>query len=309
MKKTILLISLLLVIFVANSQTIYSKAFGDSENEPLIFLHGGPGYNSVSFEFTIAKKLSENGFYVIVYDRRGEGRSLDKKAEYTFQESFNDLKSIYHKYGLEQATLIGHSFGGVVATIYAKSYPEKVKSIVLVGVPLSMQETFSTIVEKSKTIYEKKGDSVNLNYIKMIENMDKSSIAYSSYSLMHAMQNGFYYSKNLSKEAQTIYRKFKANNLLSKYGSQMTYDAPKGFWENENYTSIDLTKYIEKVLWKGINLYGLYGKEDGLYSIKQIEKIKGFTGSNRFKYLENCSHTVFIDRQNEFINSLKRWIK
>ena len=111
MKKSILLFALLFTsIVVVNAQTIYSKAFGDSSNKALIFLHGGPGYNSASFEATACQELSEHGFYVITYDRRGEGRSIDKDTSFTFIETFEDLNSILDQYNLESATLIGHSF-------------------------------------------------------------------------------------------------------------------------------------------------------------------------------------------------------
>ncbi len=49
-KKTIILIAFIILATIgANSQTIYSKAFGDPNNEPVIYLHGGPGYNSIGF--------------------------------------------------------------------------------------------------------------------------------------------------------------------------------------------------------------------------------------------------------------------
>ncbi|MEZ0128312.1 alpha/beta fold hydrolase, partial [Flavobacterium sp. LBUM151] len=67
-------------------------------------------------------------FYVIVYDRRGEGRSADPDAKFTYQEAFQDLNFILKKYNLKKVTLIGHSFGGLVATLYTAKYPEKVNS-------------------------------------------------------------------------------------------------------------------------------------------------------------------------------------
>jgi proline iminopeptidase len=135
MKKTITILVFILATIVANSQTIYSKAFGNPNHEPVIYLHGGPGYNSIGFEVTTAKKLSENGFYVIVYDRRGEGRSSDKNAKFTFQETFDDLDAIYTEFNLKKATLIGQSFGGVIGTLSAEKYPNKITSLVLVAAP------------------------------------------------------------------------------------------------------------------------------------------------------------------------------
>lgn len=308
MNQTITLFVFLLTTISVSSQTIYAKAFGDPSNEPLIYLHGGPGYNSIGFEITTAEKLSENGFFVIVYDRRGEGRSSDENAKFTFQETFDDLDAIYTKFNLEDATLIGHSFGGVVGTLYAEEYPNKIKSLVLVAAPLSIQETLSTIIKTSKNIYESNNDNTNLKYIGMLETLDKNSLEYSSYSFGHAMQNGFYAPKAPSKEALAIYTKLKTDTLFKSTDAKMTMEAPKGFWKNEKYTSIDLTQNLKNVLKHKIEIFGVYGTEDGLYSKEHIEKIQGVIPKNNLKYMENCSHNVFIDQQNQFITSLKTWI-
>ena len=307
MKKTLTVCIFIVVNFVVNSQSIYVKTFGNPKDKPLLFLHGGPGYNATSFEATTAQQLSENGFYVIAYDRRGEGRSADKNAKFTFQETFNDLNLIYNTYNLTSATLIGHSFGGVVATLYAEKYPIKIKSIILVSAPLSMQQTLSTILKSSKSIYTNKQDSVNLNYINFLENMDKSTIEYSSYLFSHAMQNGFYYPKEPTKEALHIYKKFKTDPLLLKYSSQMTYEAPRGFWENEKYTTLELHDNIKRILRNGTPVFGLYGKDDGLFSETQVKNIKILMENDHFDYFENCSHNPFIDQQSKFINAIKKW--
>jgi len=309
MKKIITLFAIILATITVNAQSIYSKAFGNPGNAPLIYLHGGPGYNSVGFEVSTAKRLAESGFYVIVYDRRGEGRSTDKNAKFTFQEIYDDLNALYEKYKLKKATLIGHSFGGVIGTLYAEKHPGKIKSLVLVAAPLSIQETLLTIIKTSKGIYEKKKDSTNLNYIGMLEKMDKNSLEYSSYSFGHAMQNGFYTPKAPSKEALAIYTKLKSNQSFVSDGATMTYEAPKGFWKNENYTSIDLTQTLKSVQINKTKIFGLYGNEDGLYSEEQIMKLKKIIPKNNFKYMENCSHNVFIDQQDQFIASLKAWIQ
>lgn len=308
MKKIITIFAFIVTTITVSSQTIYSKAFGNPNNQPIIYLHGGPGYNSVGFEVTTAQKLTESGFYVIIYDRRGEGRSLDKNAKFTFQETYDDLDAIYKKINLKNATLIGHSFGGVIGTLYAEKYPEKIKSLVMVAAPLSMQETFSTIIKTSKKIYQNNTDNTNLRYIGMLEEMDKNSLEYSSYSFGHAMQNGFYTPKAPSKEALDIYTKLKTDTSFVTVGAAMTMEAPKGFWKNKNYTSLDITQNLKNVLKNKIQVFGLYGTEDGLYSKEQVMKLKKIIPQHNFKYFDNCSHNVFIDQQNQFITSLKTWI-
>ncbi len=305
-------LSLLLIFFlnvvISFSQTIYSKAFGNPKAKPIIFLHGGPGYNCVNFEVTTAQRLADQGFYVIVYDRRGEGRSTDPKATFTFKETFTDLNGIYKKYKLKKVTIIGHSFGGMVATLFAKTYPKKINSVVLVGAPVSLQESFKTIIKTSRTIYASNKDSISLGYLNMLEKMDTTSMQYASYCFMNAMKNGFYSPKNPTEAAKKLYAELGAHELF-KVAKEMTIQAPQGFSSNEKYTTLDLSSDIKGLVAANIQVYGLYGKEDGLYSNQQVMNLQSILGESNLKYLDNCSHNVFVDQQDAFFTSLKSWIK
>lgn len=305
--KKILFFLCLLISYVAQAQKLYIKTFGKPQDKVIIYLHGGPGYNCVNFEATAAQKLSNQGFFVIVYDRRGEGRSEDKKALFTFQQTFDDLNSIYDTYQLKQSVLIGHSFGGIVATLFAEKYPEKIRAILLAGAPVSLQESFKHIITTCKTIYADKKDSNNLKYISMLETMDTTSLMYSSYCFQHAMMNGFYTPKKTTAQAQEIYATFKTDTLLKKYAAKMTFEGPKGFFDHEKYTTINLTNSIKNLLKKKIKFYGIYGKDDGLYSADQIKHLQNLIGKDKLLYLDQCSHNAFIDQQEVFLNTCSTW--
>jgi proline iminopeptidase len=181
--------------------------------------------------------------------------------------------------------------------------------VILVGAPVSLQETFKNIISRSKSLYQAKNDHVNLNYISMLENMDTSSIQYSSFCFRHAMQNGFYSPKTPTAEAKNLYALFRTDTLLTKYASQMSFEAPQGFWENEKYTTIDLTKNLQSLKKKQMKIYGLFGKDDGLFSEQQVTGLQEIIGSSNLKYLDNCSHNVFIDQQIQFIDAVMTWAK
>lgn len=290
-------------------QSLYTKTFGTSDKPAIIFLHGGPGYNCANFEATTAQQLADSGFFVIVYDRRGEGRSVDTTAYFNLRQTYDDLLGIYGQFSLNKATLIGHSFGGVVALAFAAKYAEQVNAIVLVSAPLAMQETFKTILASSKKIYLANKDTTNLNYIAEIEKMDTSSIMYSSYCFGHAMQNHFYTPKHPTEKAKALYAQLAADTVLGKYAQQMTMQAPMGFWKNEKYTTRDLTPNVPYLLKNHVKIFALYGKDDGLFSPQQVKKVTDLLGAPNVKYLDNCSHNVFIDQQPTFIAALKGWLK
>lgn len=308
MYKDVFIAIMLLIFNKAQSQTLYTNSFGQKTNPAIIFLHGGPGYNCSNFEITTAANLAQKGFYVIVYDRRGEGRSASLKAKFTFDESFSDIQNLYKQFGIEKATLIGHSFGGIVATLFAEKFPDKINAVVLVGAPVALQETFRTIIQSCKTIYTSKNDDLSLSYLELLEQMDSESIEYSSGCFYHAMKNGFYTPKIFTETAKKTYALFKTDSTLTKYASVMSVDAPKGFWKNESYTSINLTEKIKQLLVNKVKMYGIYGKDDGLYSAEQINALTQLVGLNNIVYLDNCSHNVFIDQQIIFLDTITKWL-
>lgn len=309
MQKYIHCFYLILFPFLSFSQELYSKSFGKQTDPAVVFLHGGPGYNSANFEVITAEALAQSGFFVVVYDRRGEGRSANVPASFTFEETFSDLSAIIEKYQVKQPTLLGHSFGGIVATLFAARNPQQVKNIVLLGAPVSLQETFKTIVKSCKSIYQAKNDSVNLQYINALEGMDNTGIEYSSYCFYHAMQNNFYSPKQPTSEAQQLYSLFGTDATLKKYASKMTYEAPRGFWKHEKYTTLDLSSTIENLLKSGVVVKGIYGKDDGLYSAEQVAQLQQLLGSEQLLYWDSCSHNVFIDQRSKFITALENWFK
>ncbi len=298
--KPFALTFLLLFPLFGYSQNLYVRTFGQTSDPAILFLHGGPGYNAASFEISTALPLAKAGFFVIVYDRRGEGRSLDYKAKFTFEQSCQDINALLDSFHIRQINLLGHSFGGMLAIEYAKKFSERVHSLVLVSAPIDLQESFRTIIASCKKIYEDKSDTTGLKYLSMLEAMDTTSLGYSSYSFMHAMSNGFYTPDSLSEAAKAIYQSIGVDTL-GKYAAQMTYSPPQGFWKNEHYTTLNLSGDLRRIIEKGIPVYGIYGEEDGLYSEKQLHGLGEILGEDRLMVLKNCSHSVFIDRQKRFI--------
>ncbi len=308
MKIVSLVVVLLFNSLVSFGQTeFYSKAYGDNKNKAIIFLHGGPGYNSVSFEFSTAQRLADQGYYVIMFDQRGCGRTkTGTKSLYTFKEAFEDVNGIYDKYNLKTASLVGHSFGGTVAILFSKNFPGKVDNLILVGSPVSYQLTFKTIIAKCKEIYTRTNSS-QLEYIEKLEKIDTASLEYSSYCFAHAMNNGFYNSKNPTDEAKMIKDSLKRIEAVS-YLSNMTRAPVSGFYTNEHYTTLDLSDDLLE-LQKKVRLFGIYGKEDGLFDNNHITVLESIIGANHFTFVDGASHSVFTDQQTLFIQLVKNNIE
>lgn len=307
MKLFTLFITLFLSAISVSGQTLYTKAYGNAKDTPIIFIHGGPSGNGTLFEGTTAKKLSEKGFYVIVYDRRGEGRSIDSTVKFTYNEAFNDLNNIYKQYNLTKANIIGHSFGGLVSTLYTEKYPTKVSSLVLAGALFSQQETYNHILSTLKKTYTDNNDTTMLEKLLYIENLDKHSAEYRKGCYELAGERGFFKVPSPSEEAIKLKKEYEASEFYKT--NIRNKNAAILFYKNEPLNNINTKTILAKLKRDKMKIYAIYGKQDGIFSNAQIQYMQELVGKNNFKLIDNCSHYLFVDQQKAFLDGIEKWLK
>lgn len=285
-------------------QTLYSKSYGNSNNKAIIFIHGGPSGNSTLFEATTAQKIADNGFYVIVYDRRGEGRSTDTTAKFTYEEFLNDLNIIYNTYKIDKANLIAHSFGGLVATLFAEKFPQKVQSLILAGSLISQQETYNHIL---KEVYLYKKDTLMQNRVNATTMLDKKSTEYRKECFEIASLNGFFDMPNPTENSKKLREQYQTSDFYKKNIRNLL--APTLFYLNEPNSNIDIKPSLIKLKKTEVQLYAIYGVQDKIFSNNHLNSLRKIVGKDNFHTIDNCSHYLFVDQQDEFIETITKWIK
>ncbi len=70
---------------------------------------------------------------LIFIDERGSGRSekLDNPSGYTVEAMVGDVEAVREKLGLGKISLLGHSFGGVLAQAYALEHQDHLTHLIL----------------------------------------------------------------------------------------------------------------------------------------------------------------------------------
>ena len=100
--------------------------------DTLVVLHGGPGLNLEGLRPDLTHLARHHA--VIYFNQRGSGHS---EMPYTLRLSADlmvkDLEAVRRAFRMERMTLLGHSWGGGLAVLYAAAYPEHVARMVLVG--------------------------------------------------------------------------------------------------------------------------------------------------------------------------------
>jgi pimeloyl-ACP methyl ester carboxylesterase len=112
--------------------SVYYEVHG--EGEPLILLHHGFGCTQIWSE--IYPTLVQAGYQVILYDRRGYGRSGKGTDFWEFHtsdrfrpESVEELRRVQESLGVGPCHLVGQCEGGVLAIDFAARYPESVRTV------------------------------------------------------------------------------------------------------------------------------------------------------------------------------------
>jgi pimeloyl-ACP methyl ester carboxylesterase len=96
----------------------------------LLLLHGGPGFDHSLFKPAFAEMAA---LAQLVYlDLRGHGRSDSGPAnKWTLEQWAHDVFSFCEALSIDAPIVLGHSFGGIVAMVYATLYPDHPSKLVL----------------------------------------------------------------------------------------------------------------------------------------------------------------------------------
>jgi pimeloyl-ACP methyl ester carboxylesterase len=97
---------------------------------PVVLIHGGPGQNLATWD-DLAPRLAPN-LRPIALDMRGNGAS-DDAEDYSYPALASDVQTVVRQLELESPMVIGHSWGGVLATYYASQYNDCVGVIAVDG--------------------------------------------------------------------------------------------------------------------------------------------------------------------------------
>ena len=123
---------------------LYFEVVGEADpaTPPIVFLHGGPGYNSYSFRELFGDFLAHRR--VVYLDQRGCGRSgaledteqarAEGGAETLDLDTLvADLEEVRDFLGAPQIIPLGHGFGALIALEYARRHPTRTARVVVVS--------------------------------------------------------------------------------------------------------------------------------------------------------------------------------
>jgi pimeloyl-ACP methyl ester carboxylesterase len=131
--------------------TLRGIGYGDPSKPMILALHGWLD-NAASF-YPIAEYLTD--YYILALDITGHGLSSHRSggAHYHLIDFPYDLHELVESQSWQSFILMGHSMGGIIATLYASCFPEHVSKLISI-------ESFGPMTKDPQTSPTQLRDSI-----------------------------------------------------------------------------------------------------------------------------------------------------
>ncbi|MBK8855967.1 MAG: alpha/beta fold hydrolase [Saprospiraceae bacterium] len=292
--KSVLLF-LIFACFTAKSQQgILQKTPHDSihrifgEGPPVLIINGGPGLNSDGFA-DFANDLSKYNFRTIIYDQRGTGRNtidLPDSNNITMDLMVTDIENLRKKLKIQKWTVLGHSFGGLLATHYLAKHPENI----------------------DKIIFSSSG-GVNLRFLHYIhERINVNLTEAEQDSLVYYQNNEIPESVRVKKRASFLAKAYvfdkSKSDLIAERLEQVNFRVNGLVFQDLRKIKFDYTDRFKSL---DIPVLVIQGKND-IISTETAMEIKNSFGNASLLLLDNCGHYGWLDAREVYFTSIQKFL-
>lgn len=294
----------------------FTKIEGDSAttNPSIIFLHGGPGGYIHSAIIHQMKEVAQNGYDVYLYDQMGSGISdrLPKPKDYSFERHLKDLNEIINsQIKAGKVILIGHSYGGILATHFTASQSDKVDKLILSS-PGDLQpyrtNADGTIADMNK-LYPTPSQYQFKTPIEVFEQTEKDFLQPRIVmSMLCAMAFNFKWASDREFDDYT-------NTMASKFTEGMVAD-PKNVKPEEGgaggyshgfsnfYGGLeDIRAKLKQISIPTLVMQGQYDQGEYSSVFEYADLLKG-----EYKFIVNAGHIIWWDKPNEFNQTILNFL-
>lgn len=252
------------------------------KGKPCVFVHGGPGSNADYFQAFQKGGSLEEQVQMVYFDQRGCGRSSSpENGDFTLARMEKDLEELRQHLGFKNWAVMGHSFGGIIITHYAKDYPTSVAALLLINCTLDMEQSLNSHIRFGLQ---------ELNISDTAPYLDKSKPTIERVGMIHEKFNekGIWYKLMFRNK----YEKIINDSLFDALGKQ-NRDFASAVWGVPEYqqSCLPLTRDIK------MPVFIMSGRKD--YAIGP-DQYKSFDFPDKKVVLYNGGHAPFQEEPQWF---------
>lgn len=248
------------------------------QGEPLVLIHGSP--NNAATWIPLVAHLTNRR--CLLLERPGAGLSKPV-ADWTNHrsESARIVASVVDAMGVDQADLIGSSFGGLYAYNLALSAPQRVRSLILLGAPGGPSVLGMPAIFRFLSLPFPK----NLAQRALRPDLDEARAMYEQIGHAESIAAGaipavnFEWYSSLLNNTQTVV------HLLAEVRSIAT---PFGFRQTGRIMDADLARLTQPILY-------LWGDQDSFAEPEQADRLAARTPQASIEHFASFGHLPWYD--------------
>ena len=276
---------------------VWTKRFGNNPTIKVLLLHGGPGGTHEYFE-CFENFLPKEGIEFIYYDQLDSWYSdrPNDSSLWTTEHFVEEVEQVRQALGLNKDNfyLLGHSWGGILATEYAMKYQANLKGLIISNMMASMPE-----YEKYNGVLRSKMRKSLVDSLKGYE--DKGLYKDSVYQRLVISE---YYHQHLCRLAEWPDPVTRMFNHLSE-GIYVTMQGPSEFKTGGRLITWDRSKDLAKITVPTLTIGGEFDTMDPKYMEWMSKQVK----KGSYVYCPEGSHCDMWDDQQHYFPGLIKFLK
>ncbi len=286
----------------ASGVMIYYTSVG--RGPPLLLLHGGPGASHDYFLPFVLPLARHNR--LILIDERGSGRSerLEDVKGYSVDAMVEDVEAVRKALALGKISLMGHSYGGVLAQAYALKYQAHLSHLILAS-------TFASTAHMNRVLARMK-EKMSPALREKIESLERAGL----------FDNGPAYKKNRYSDEYMIaawgegyfsyvYRSRPDPNYDPMDNGKISWDVYRQMWGSHgefvidgNLSSVEYVERLSFIRTPTLIVVGDHDECDPELSEEMHSRIRG----SQLVVLPESGHMTFVDQPTLFQRTVDSFI-
>ncbi len=277
---------------------VWTKRFGRNPRIRLLLLHGGPGATHEYFE-ALERSLAAEGVEFIYYDQLGSAYSDQPKDEslWTIERFVDEVEQVRQALGLtkDDFYLLGHSWGGILATEYALAHQEHLKGLVISNMMMS-------IPDYNRYANDVLAKGIDPAVVKEIRDLEKKG-AFESPRYMELLLPNFY-AKHICRLEEWPDAIMRAFNKLNKQ-LYVTMQGPSEFGASGRLEKWSRTADLGKITVPTL----VVGATHDTMDPEHMRWVSRQVAQGSFLLCPQGSHMAMWDDQQTYVSGLVRFLK
>lgn len=272
--------------------------FDAGSGRPVIMISGGPG-DDHRYLRALASPLATQ-FRCILFDQRGTGSSEVKSLapeSVHVDRLCEDIDALRSELAIEQVSLVGHSWGVMLALCYGTRFPERVDRLALLSPgPLrpELDEIYGANLQRMLSTDERE-DFRELNIRRRAARAAGDMEAYRE---VHLRLMDRYIA------GRWIYDPEVAEHFRREYRAEYAYQPLVNQWVNESVNREDLWESLPRITAPALLIYGYQDVEP----ITQAFLLREQLPQLEVCFLNKCGHIPWLDHPEETHRILSRFL-